>query len=510
MQLPFQLGKYRVTHQLATGGMGEVFLARHEGLAGFAKTVVIKCILPHLASDQRFVELFLNEARLAALLSHPNIVQIFELGKEEGRYFIAMEYIPGRSLRRVLRRVEDQGLRLPVPLAARICSLALQGLHYAHSRKNEAGQPLRIVHRDISPENVLISFDGALKVVDFGIAKAVDLTTAFHSRTLHGKFSYMAPELPLPTLVDGRADVFGVGILLYELLTGSPPWSIATAEEFTQHQRHPKQWSPARERNPAVTPELEQILSHALARKPEERFESAELMALALERFIALGGESPGPLEMAAFMRQLFGEEGEDSLDQKPAGTRPLLAVSEAATIVTQRAPQAAPSLLHPPGSPRRGWLGAGLTAAVVLSLALGYTFWPRSVPPVIARAPAPTTPVVAPPQEPPPVPVVNPAPPRPARAKPRTAEPQHALVSIRVHPWAEIWWRGRSLGTTPLPPQRLPVGRQTLLLRNRALGIEKRVSLDVLPQEGASLEVNLMQAKPAAQLAGGGDASKK
>ena len=194
MDQQIQLGKYRLYHHLASGGMGEVFLARHEGPAGFAKNVVVKRILGGIASDETFVTMFLNEARLAAMIEHPNVVQIFDLGLEGDTYFIAMEYIHGRSLRQVRRRLAELKRAFPSVLAARICSQVLQGLHYAHTLSDEHGQPLQIVHRDVSPDNVLIGFNGVTKVVDFGIAKAAVNVSTTRAGAVKGKFAYMAPE----------------------------------------------------------------------------------------------------------------------------------------------------------------------------------------------------------------------------------------------------------------------------------------------------------------------------
>src|SRR5205823_15041286 len=179
-----RLGKYRVIQLLATGGMGEVLLARHEGPAGFAKTVVVKKILRHLAHDQSFIDMFLNEARLAAQLTHPNIVQIFELGQEEDTWFIAMEYVHGRSLRVIKQQLLERKEVMAPWVAARLCSQALQGLHYAHTLTDERGKSLGVIHRDVSPDNVLVTFGGVVKLVDFGIAKPMNAESTTRTGTL--------------------------------------------------------------------------------------------------------------------------------------------------------------------------------------------------------------------------------------------------------------------------------------------------------------------------------------
>src|SRR5437588_327572 len=219
------LGKYKLVKLIAAGGMAEVYLARQAGAAGFEKLVCLKRILPHLARDKQFVDMFLNEARLAAQLDHPNIVQIFDLGEANGNYFIAMEFIDGPNLRSVAKRAAELGELLPTPEVARIVAHAAGGLHYAHElRDPHSRQPLGLVHRDISPDNVLVHKNGSVKVVDFGIAKAAGSSGATRTGTLKGKVAYMPPEQLRGEPLDRRADVFALGVVLYELLAGKRPW----------------------------------------------------------------------------------------------------------------------------------------------------------------------------------------------------------------------------------------------------------------------------------------------
>jgi tRNA A-37 threonylcarbamoyl transferase component Bud32 len=303
-----KVGRYRLLQLIATGGMGEVFLARSEGPAGFSKTVVIKRILRHLAAEEQFVEMFLNEARVAADLAHPNIVQIFELGEDAGAYFIAMEYIHGRSLRAVKQKLlEKRQLFSPV-LAARLCSQALQGLHYAHTLTDAAGQPLNVVHRDISPDNLLVGFNGQVKVVDFGIAKAANAITTTRTGTVKGKYAYMAPEQLTGGAIDGRTDVYATGVLLYELLTGARPYTAAT-EPALIHVILSTRPAPPRERNPALPEAVNELILHALEKDPRDRFASAEEMSLALEDIVAGSGHSLTPAQVGAFLKDLFGAE---------------------------------------------------------------------------------------------------------------------------------------------------------------------------------------------------------
>jgi serine/threonine protein kinase len=189
-------GRYTLLKKLAQGGMAEVWLAKQRGPERFEKKVVIKRILPKFAGDSEFREMFLNEARIAAQFSHPNIVQIYDMGEVAGSYYIAMEYVNGQDLGRVIRRVQSLRQQVPPPIAIRIIALCCEGLYYAHNRADDAGRPLKVIHRDISPQNILVGFDGSVKLVDFGIAKAVDSAAMTKSGHIKGKLSYMAPEQP--------------------------------------------------------------------------------------------------------------------------------------------------------------------------------------------------------------------------------------------------------------------------------------------------------------------------
>jgi eukaryotic-like serine/threonine-protein kinase len=211
-------GPYTLLAKLATGGMAQVFLAR-QTTDGQERLVVLKRILPHLAENEEFVRMFLQEARVAARLNHPGIAQIYDLGKVKDSYFIAMEYIHGEDFRRIVRQSTAEGRTLPIPLAVRMLIGACEALEFAHAKVDEAGKPLQIVHRDVSPQNLLVTFEGGVKVIDFGIAKAADSANVTRTGVLKGKYSYMSPEQAEGRRVDRRSDVFALGIILYELIT---------------------------------------------------------------------------------------------------------------------------------------------------------------------------------------------------------------------------------------------------------------------------------------------------
>src|SRR3954466_16349490 len=259
------IGKYKLVRLIASGGMAEVYLARQAGAAGFEKMVCLKRILPHLARDKQFVDMFLNEARLAAQRDHPNIVSIFDLGEANGNYFIAMEFIDGPSLRAVAKRASERGERLPIAEIVQIVCMAAAALHYAHEWTGDDGKPLGLVHRDISPDNILVHRNGVAKVVDFGIAKAANSGGATRTGTLKGKVAYMPPEQLRGEPLDRRADVFALGVVLYELLAGKRPWE-GDSEGALISQIMSEEPQPLSELRPDAPEELLGVVERALSK----------------------------------------------------------------------------------------------------------------------------------------------------------------------------------------------------------------------------------------------------
>src|SRR5580765_7827649 len=230
-----RLGNYEILALLALGGTAEIYLARIAGTNGFEKYVVVKCLHDHLADDAEFVKMFLDEARLAAVLDHSNLVQTFELGEHEDRYYMVMEFLAGLSLAMIVRRAADRlpGGKIPVPLTMNIAAQAAAGLHYAHERQAN-GKPLNMVHRDISPQNLVVGFEGVVKVVDFGIARADQRDTKTKAGTIKGKFAYMSPEQCVASNIDRRTDVFALGVIVWELLTARRLFKRASPYETYQ------------------------------------------------------------------------------------------------------------------------------------------------------------------------------------------------------------------------------------------------------------------------------------
>ncbi|RMD97690.1 MAG: PEGA domain-containing protein [Deltaproteobacteria bacterium] len=318
------LGKYELLRKIASGGMGEVFLARQVGEGGFEKILAIKRILPHLTEDETFVRMFLDEARTSARLNHVNIVQIYELGKEAGVHFIAMEYVHGLDLRRILDRQREAGAVLPPALSLFVIREALTGLHYAHRQTTLDGTPLGIVHRDISPQNILVSYEGEVKIADFGIARAANRISEATGGMLKGKIAYMSPEQVAGKEMGPASDIFSIGIVLYEALTGKRPFEGKTSLEILQAIRR-AEVSPPSTIEPGLPPQIDEIVCRALARSPEDRYPDARTMALALQEVLNAEWEMLDPAaELSEYLKEHF-----------PEGNTPTSPPSElAATVV--------------------------------------------------------------------------------------------------------------------------------------------------------------------------------
>ncbi|RMG20365.1 MAG: serine/threonine protein kinase, partial [Deltaproteobacteria bacterium] len=302
-------GRYQLIKRLASGGMAQVWLARQSGMEGFEKLLVIKQVLPHLAGTEEFITMFFDEARLAARLNHPNVVQVFDLGRveEDDTLYIAMEYIHGEDLRRIDRESRRLKRPIPIPLVCKIISEAAAGLHYAHTMTAPDGTPLGIVHRDVSPQNILVTFEGGVKVVDFGIAKAADKATKTRSGVLKGKYAYMSPEQAAGKEVDHRTDIFALGIMLHELLTGQRLFK-RKSEIMTLHAVVRAEVVPPSQLNPVVPPELDPIVLRALAKRKEDRWPTAEAFQLALENYLTERRESVSSAHLRQYMREIFAE----------------------------------------------------------------------------------------------------------------------------------------------------------------------------------------------------------
>ncbi|HZI11969.1 MAG TPA: protein kinase [Myxococcus sp.] len=471
-------GQYVLVRKLAEGGMAEIFLAKLKGTDGFERNVVIKRMLPHLSSIPDFVEMFRDEARLAAKLSHPNIVQIQELGFADGCYYICMEYLAGEDFSTTVRLAGRRRQYLPIPVVLRVLIDSARGLHFAHEFTNEAGLPLNIVHRDVSPSNLYLTYQGQVKVLDFGIAKAESRLANTRSGVVKGKYMYMAPEQAKGKEVDRRADVFALGVSLYEALTHVRPFARENDLAVLNALLHGEFKRP-RELRKDLPQALEAIILKAMAFKPEDRYPSAEAFANALEAFLGEHLSVSGGAHLAAFLRAHFGEErftertriptlatltatyGTEGSPVQAAGTQPAgtelsaggpkppevptahgvvprSSVSAAAAsapgtpvpaaVAASPAPTPVPVPVVAPASGGRGWqtLAIGLASGMMLAGAAVVGYRQFSGPQALAPAPVAQVAVAAAS----PAPAPSPVPETPAAAPAVAAAPAEAAAA--------------------------------------------------------------------------------
>ncbi|WP_224247262.1 serine/threonine protein kinase [Hyalangium gracile] len=553
-----EIGKYRLIHKLATGGMAEVFLAKAAGPMGFEKLLVVKRILPHLATEPTFVEMFLTEARLAAQLNHPNIVQIFDFGESEGTYFLAMEYIDGPNLREIIRRSSAVGLALPLAFCARIVSAACEGLAFAHGyRDPSTRQPLNIIHRDISPDNILLSRQGAVKVVDFGIAKAAGLSPHTQAGVVKGKLAYMAPEQLRNEPLDPRADVYALGVVFYELLTGLKPF-IATSDAGMVQAILFELQVPVLQRRPDVPEALQRILNRALAKERERRYPDCASFQTDLEEFILSTARPMGAPQVAQIVSMMTAgidnpHPTVQTLSSAPSNPRlalpqrplELTAAARPSQLILRNGAQAPQtSILQvapPPESPppqRQGrsekemvWVArAGILLFLLGSGLLIHRHSPRAgenpVPPPATPPVAPAPPVSAPassgpspskpeprleepgdvgsgaaPREAPPRPVPEGRKPS-SMGSPRSSEdtePPKAgqgTLDLRVVPEAKLFLNGWQMGPAPEKPFPLDAGQYAVRLVNDKLRKDVTRHITVAVGQTTQLEVNLLLEK--------------
>ncbi len=300
-------GKYFLIKRLAMGGMGEIFLAKLRGPVGFKKLLVIKRILPHHSANDQFVNMFFAEARIAAQLSHPHIVQIYEMGEVEQSYYLAMEYVAGKPLREVIDRARKLGESVPPAHAATVIADLCSGLSFAHNATGLSGSELSIIHRDVNPANLLISYSGDLKLIDFGIAKSGSSGERTETGTIKGKFVYMSPEQSAAQQLDKRSDIFSVGICLYETLTGTNPFVKSNAVlsmDAIQRLEPP----PVSQHSRKLAP-FDRILAKALAKKLPDRYSDCSELADDLHALLRSGDLEQPPTPLAAYMGDIFEEQ---------------------------------------------------------------------------------------------------------------------------------------------------------------------------------------------------------
>lgn len=450
MGVPF--GKYKLLQKIASGGMGQVFLAQ-DATQGFEKLVVIKRLLPHLAEDREFLSMFDDEARIAALLNHPNLIQIFERGRVDDSYYLAMEYVAGGSLRHVDRDARNLGRPLPVGAACRIIADAAAGLDYAHKLRGARGQPLGLIHRDVSPQNILVGFDGAVKLIDFGVAKALDRQQHTATGILKGKYPYMSPEQASGEEIDHRSDLFSLGVILWELLTRSRLFK-GSSDMITIRRVRDCQVSPPSEVNPELPARVDELVLRALAREPGERYGDAAAFRLAIEDFIVAEQIPASSAHLVSYLAELYPDRIAHAADlskldemarvddlerssspstASPRETRdssasPLAALAEDAGTGPGTLLLESPRPRRRPLRPAMLWLGA----ALVLGLTGAALRWNHNRP--VEAANAPTLTGTEPPQSPP------------------LAPPSSLEVEVDSAPrGAQVQIDGTTVGVTPL-----------------------------------------------------------
>lgn len=304
----YKFGRYYLLRHIATGGMAEIYLAKQIGLEGFEKLLVIKKILNQYAENDEFITMFLDEARLAAKLDQPNIVQIYDLGKQNTSYYIAMEYIPGEDLRTIMKKMTKRGEILEFKHSLHMISCLCEALDYAHKKKDNTGKPLNIIHRDVSPQNIMVSYSGNAKILDFGIAKATTQSTETEAGVLKGKYAYMSPEQAKGKKLDHRSDIFSIGILLFELLTNHRLFKAKNQLDTLRKLVYEEIPTP-QDFNPEVPDELNRITMKALDKDTETRYQTARELQNDIEEFLANAHMISSTTRTAEFMQDIFAEE---------------------------------------------------------------------------------------------------------------------------------------------------------------------------------------------------------
>jgi serine/threonine-protein kinase len=427
--------KYEIQSRLAVGGMGEVFYAVQKGVKGFERPVILKSLLPDLASQEGHIEQFLDEARVAATLNHPNVVSIFEVGKWSGQYFLAMEYIRGRNVAQLIKASVKQELRLPPAVFLTVLRDAALGLDHAHRAHDAQGRPLHIVHRDISPQNIMVRDDGVTKVVDFGIARAANRSTRTATGAVKGKLAYMSPEQLQGETLTPRSDQYSLGIVLWEMATARRLFKSDQEVELIKQVLQAKVPPPS-EVAPGLPKELDEVALTMLSRDPDKRFESTAEAARALSELLQKLSP-PGAQVVAEYLAQLGPTEA-------PAPSPPSPRAGN--FVIPLKAPEAATLDLSPTRARRKVGVLLGALAVAGVALGLGAMALVQKPPQVrVAVEPAPPA-VAETPREP------KPPEPTPTPGPSKAEAPKPAVLVVRTRPaGAAVRIDGRPQGQSPV-----------------------------------------------------------
>jgi serine/threonine-protein kinase len=373
------LGRYELLLPIAQGGMATVWAARLKGSRGFQKTVAVKTMLPNLSDDPQFEQMFLDEAALASRIHHPNVAEILDLGEQDEILYLVMEWVDGEALSVISKTAKRNHAHMQQRIALRIVSMACAGLHAAHELKDETDRHLELVHRDVSPQNILVTYDGIVKLVDFGVAKAVGRaggeTTAGQ---LKGKVPYMSPEQAKGGKVDRRTDIFAMGIVLYKLATGLHPF-LGDNDMLTMRNIITKGALPPRNLNPNFSPELEQVILKCLAKDPAERYQTMADLDRAIDRVLAISGASVVDDDVGSFVRNVMGDRGQ----------KRRVALRDA----VRQADERAAGIAIVPSAPSTPVIHEGLSELVLTKMASGVSkgdILPADLPPISSRVSEP------------------------------------------------------------------------------------------------------------------------
>jgi serine/threonine-protein kinase len=509
---PVSFGKYELVSRLAAGGMAEIFLARTKSIQGFEKYLVIKRILQHRTQDPEFVRMFLDEARVAATLDHPNIVQIYDVGHVDNEYFIAMEYLRGHNLIEIVRAGAKLGYaKPPLEHVVSVLTQCCAGLHYAHEKRDFEGRSLEIVHRDVTPQNVVVSFDGSVKVVDFGIAKAATREVETLAGTLKGKIGYMSPEQCKGGNVDRRSDIFAVGIILFELTTGKRLYHERSDFDTLKKIIEGPVPSP-RDLLPFYPAFLNAIVVRCLQKNPDDRYQTARDLHADLDAFARDNQLVTGTVPLSQYMERIYADElaTHKSADAAAMATAAQVTMTGSSSSYLGEASRRSSSPIATPlaEARRQHMVRLVLQAAMAVLLVLlggGIVFWqtrihnvpqqamgPQTAGATPAAQPAAPTGAAAAPKTTAPVAAVaaplptgavaaSPPPPSMAPAHPKpAAKPGDAHITVASEPRCELLVDGVPYGATPLIDLAVPAGKHTVVLLNSAANVRetKKVQL--------------------------------
>ena len=476
-----QFGRYVLLDRIAAGGMGEVYVGLQTGIGEFSRPVAVKLLLPHLSEDQKIISMFLREARLAAQMTHANIAQVYDVGFEHDRYFIAMELVRGVSLSKLISGLRGAGRQVSAELLVYVARSLCDGLHVAHEQRGPDGTPLGVVHRDVTPHNLLVSIDGAVKLTDFGIARVAQGDHLSKPGEVMGKLGYLAPEQLLGEDIDRRVDLFAAGATLFHFAALEKPFDTPTGQLLDPH-RLPR--APLRVFRPDLPRPLVEAIERAMNVDPQQRFATARDFRLALPEVAPNQDEVLGKLVTEVCSAALIDLEKKTERATRPHGTAAITRPTPQQRKVTLPAPVAESSASISLGAarPSRWPLAVGGLGLCVGSLALGLTLWgPTAAEPAVGP-PAPLAPAPT---------VVPPSPPR-GEADPAAKPLAKATVSIDASPWGQVWLDGRSLGDTPLADLKIAAGEHQLKVSNPETGKNNSQRLTLKPGERRTVRVDL------------------